>query len=121
MAFEAVTTTLPGGITPVFQPVYAASLYGPDGKRIETYTHTVSQSHRVEFLGVDRTGRVYIGAVASGGLAILVRASDRPFVPEWVSEISNTRLDLRAIAFDPQDNPVALGIDRNHTVPVCGS
>jgi hypothetical protein len=52
--------------------------------------------------------------VASGGLAILVRAHDRPFVPEWVSEISHTRLDLRAIAFDPQDNPVVLGMDRNH-------
>src|SRR4030095_14805274 len=37
-----------------------------------------------------------------------------PFVPEWVSEISHTRLDLRAIAFDPQDNPVVLGMDRNH-------
>jgi len=45
---------------------------------------------------------------------ILVRAHDRPFVPEWVSEISHTRLDLRAIAFDPQDNPVVRGMDRNH-------
>ncbi len=111
LTIQAAALSLPGGITPNIQSVLLVYRYTPDGQFIERWEgHPIATTSRIVALRVDSQDRVYAAGVTNNETALLQRLSD-PVGVNWSNALSDVRLEVTSLAFDPDDNPVLLGTD----------
>jgi hypothetical protein len=110
-----------GCVAPDIRNVYAVYRYDSQGQLLQTLngiSQVVDAAGRIDFLTLDSSDNIYVGADDANGNAILLRPSDTPssdsLNPEpWKPAISGAALNLQGLAFDPRGNPVALASDSN--------
>src|SRR5882724_10125864 len=111
LAIQAAGLSLPGGITPNIQSVFLLYRYTPEGKFIDRWeAHPLATTSRIVALRVDSKDRVYLAGIVNNATVSLQRLSD-PAGTNWSNALSDERLRITSMAFDPDDNPILLGTD----------
>ena len=90
--------------------VYTVYRYDSRGRWLETLTSPITASGRIVFLTLDAADNIYAGFYDADGNGTVVRPGDPLGQSPWT--ISGP-MQLQALAFDPQGNPVLLSSDKD--------